>query len=83
MSLKPFAEFSEAFDKFPHDRLLKNLGELNFRSSLLLCIGDFLTGRSFSFGFLQSMGGVPQGFLLRSLLLFILIIFHHYPNLLV
>lgn len=71
-----YLDFSKAFDRVPHRRLLKKLHHLGVRGSLLSWIRAFLTNRTFrvrvgsfhSSVEILSSSGVPQGSVLGPIL---------------
>ena len=70
-----YIDFSKAFDRVPHKRLLTKLNALGIREKLLKWIESFISGRSnqvnvngsLSYSF-QAESGVPQGSVLGPLL---------------
>ena len=70
-----YIDFSKAFDKVPHRRLLVKLESLGFNDQLLKWIKSFLTGRTMSVKINQSLSdeldvssGIPQGSVLGPVL---------------
>lgn len=70
-----YLDFSKAFDKVPHRRLLHKLQHLGIRGKLLAWIEAYLTGRTFQTRIGQTLSspkaapsGVPQGSVLGPLL---------------
>ena len=75
-----FFDFTNTFDKVPHQPLIQNLQEYGITGNILKWIESFLTSRTFQvrLGFtasnpLEIRSGVPQGSVLGSLLFMIYI----------
>ena len=70
-----YLDFSKAFDRVPHFRLLSKLENLGIKGKLLNVIKDFLTNRKFRVSvegkfstFKAILSGIPQGSVLGPLL---------------